>query len=181
MSNWKTLAKRMILDHSRFLAVEEHTVALPTGEVIPDWSWVVTPDFVNVLPVTREGQCICLRQTKYGLNGLSLALAGGYIENDESPLSTAQRELREETGYEATDWLPLGTYRVDPNRGVALGHLFMARDALFVGQQVSDDLEEQEILFLSPTQLQQALHQGQFQTFPWALLVSLALPHLFPT
>jgi hypothetical protein len=41
---WKTLSKKTILDHGRFLRVEEHQVELPDGQVIQDWAWVIIPN-----------------------------------------------------------------------------------------------------------------------------------------
>ena len=118
MQPWKTLSRRVVLDQGKFLIVENHAVELPDGRVIPEWPWVITPDYVNIVPVTDEGEFLCFRQTKYGVDGLSLAPIGGYIEPGENPLAAARRELLEETGYETSDWTGLGRYRVDGNRGV---------------------------------------------------------------
>jgi len=86
MKTWRTLSRRTVLDQGRFLRVELHEVALPDGQVIPDWSWVVTPEFVTVVAVTPDGRYLCFRQSKYSIEGDSLAPAGGYIEPGESPL-----------------------------------------------------------------------------------------------
>src|SRR5512139_728419 len=104
MQSWKTLSRRVILEHSKYLVVEEHAVELPDGRVIEDWPWLITPDFVNVVAVTEGGQFLCFRQTKYGIEGDSLAPVGGYLEPGEDPLVAAQRELLEETGYQAAEW-----------------------------------------------------------------------------
>jgi len=175
MESWKTLSRRVILDHSKFLVVEEHTVELPDGQIIHDWPWVITPDFVNVVAVTRDGLLLCFRQTKYGIEGTSLAPVGGYLEPGEAPLAAAQRELLEETGYEAAEWTDLGRYRVDANRGAGMAYFFLARQAHRVGEPDADDLEEQEMLLLTRDQMQAALDAGDFKLLPWATIVALAL------
>jgi len=58
MNSWKTLSRHVLLDHSKFLTVENHSVELPDGRVIDDWPWVITPDFINVLAVTKENEFI---------------------------------------------------------------------------------------------------------------------------
>ncbi len=90
-------------------------------------------------------------------------------------LSAAQRELGEETGYQAENWFNLGQYLVDPNRGIATGHLFLATGARQAVQPVQDDLEEQELIFLKRETLENALSNGKIQVLAWAATVALGL------
>lgn len=175
MQLWKTLSRRLILDTGKFLRVENHEVELPNGHVIPDWTWVITPDFVNVAAVTEQDEFICFRQTKYAVQGLTLAPVGGYIEPGEDPLLAAQRELMEEAGYSAKQWVSLGTYAVDGNRGAGTAHLYLALDAYPSTKKTSDDLEEQEMVLLTRDQVQQAVLDGSFKVVSWMALMAAAL------
>ena len=175
MKPWKTLNRRIILNHDKFLRVEAHTVALPDGQLITDWSWVVTPDFVNVVLVRTDGAFVCFRQTKYAVAGTSLAVVGGYLEPGEDPLASAQREVMEETGYAASAWHSLGPYAVDGNRGAGTAHLFLATGGRKVAEIDADDLEEQELLLLSQAEVKEALLRGEFKALAWATVVGLAL------
>ncbi len=172
---WKTLERKLILDHNRFLQVENHVVQLPDGQVIPDWAWVTIPDAVIVLARTVEKEFLCFRQTKYAVEGITLAPVGGMIEEGEPVLAAAQRELREETGYTATEWRYLGGYLLDPNRGVATMHLFLALNAQWAAEPIKDDLEDQVLLHLSQEELSVALMNGEFKIVSWTAVVSLAL------
>lgn len=175
MQAWKTRERTVVLHQPPYLRVENHTVELPDGRLIENWAWLVTPDFINVVAVTDEGQWIMFRQTKYAVQGTSLAPVGGYLEPGEDPLAAAQRELLEETGYAADEWLALGSFPIDGNRGAGVGHLFLARGARPVAAIHADDLEEQELLLLSRDEVAQALAQGEFKVMPWAANVALAL------
>lgn len=178
MKAWKTLARRTVLKMGKFLTVEEHTVELPDGRVISDWPWVITPDFINVLPVTDDNHFFCFRQTKYAAQGVTLAPVGGYLEPGEQPLAAAQRELMEETGCVAREWIDLGPFAMDGNRGVATANLFLALGARRVAQPNADDLEEQELVLLTRAEIDAALANGEFKVLPWAANVALALRRL---
>ncbi len=178
MPSFKTHQRKVILDQSPWLIIENHAVDLPNGNYVPDWPWIITPDYVNVLAQTSEGKFLCFRQTKYGLEGLTLAIVGGYLSSGESPLDAARRELLEETGYEAPEWVELGHYLVDPNRGVATGHLYLARQAELVTEPDADDVEEQELVQLSRSDLEEAFMKGEFKVLAWAATVAFALRFL---
>lgn len=175
---WKTLSRRTILKHSKYLTVESHTVELPDGQIISDWPWVITPDYINVLAMTEDNKFLCFRQTKYGIEGTSLAPVGGYLEPNEEPLVAAQRELLEETGYTASEWIDLGCYTISGNRGVGKAYLFLARGAYQVQDAHADDLEEQQLLQLTHPEIERALTTGEFKLLGWVTVVALALYHL---
>ena len=139
---------------------------------------MITPDYVNVVAVTEGGDFLCFRQTKYAVQGTSLAPVGGYLEAGENPLVAARRELLEETGHEASEWVTLGRYVVDGNRGAGTAHLFLARGARRVAHIDTDDLEDQELLSLDRSQVQAALAAGEFRVLAWVTAVALALLHV---
>jgi ADP-ribose pyrophosphatase len=176
MEYWKTLGRETVFKHPT-VVLQKHTVQTPNNKTIPDWIWIVLPDYVMVVAITPEHEFICFEQPKYGVDGTSLAPVGGYIDENESPLGAAKRELREETGYEASesDWFSLGQYRVDGNRGAGTAHFFIAQNVRKVTNTHSDDLEEQQLVRLNPEDLKQALVEGKFKVLPWAAIIALAL------
>lgn len=178
MQPWKTIERKLILEHSKYLTVENHTVELPDGTIIEDWPWIITPDFVNVIAVTTDHKFICFRQTKYAIDGMSIAPVGGYIDAGEDPLAAAKRELLEETGYQAPEWIHLGSFCLMPNRNQAVGYSYLACNAQFAKPPESDDLEEQELLLLDQTNLEQILLRGEIKVSSWANTVALALLHI---
>jgi ADP-ribose pyrophosphatase len=178
MKPWKMLSRQTILDRGKFLTVENHVIELPDGRIIDDWSWIRTPDFVLVVALTPDDKSLCFRQTKYAVDGLTLAPVGGYIEPGEDPLMAAKRELLEETGHQAEVWIFLGQYPVMANRGGGTGYLYLARDAHYVSEPQSDDLEQQELLFLDLDEVEQAIAEGDFNVITWTACVALALLHI---
>lgn len=175
---WETVSRKVILDHGKFLTVENHTVKLPNGQIIPDWAWLVIPSASIVLAVTENDKFLCFRQTKYAVEGTSLAPVGGMLEPNEEPIDAAKRELLEEMGYESSNWVNLGSHTLDPNRGIATMHLFLALNAKKVAEPNSDDLEDQELLFLSKSEIENALREGEFKILAWSAIVAMSLNYL---
>jgi ADP-ribose pyrophosphatase len=178
MKLWKTLSRVLALDHSKWLKVENHTIQLPDGKVLDQWPWVISPDFVNVLVQLDDKTFLIFRQTKYAVDGISLAPVGGYLDFGEDPLTCAKREMREELGCDAKEWIAFGSYAVDGNHGCGTAYLFLACGAYRVCDPIQDDLEEQEIVTLTTKELQTALFKGEFKVLSWSTTVAMALQYL---
>jgi 8-oxo-dGTP pyrophosphatase MutT (NUDIX family) len=175
MQPWKTRSREVLLQRTKWLTVEQHEVELPDGRVIPDWTWVITPEFVNVAAVTEAGEFVCFRQVKYATDGPTLSLCGGYIEPGEDPLEAAKRELLEETGYAAEEWIAFGRYPVDGNRGCGAAHAYLARGAKRVSDVDRDDLEEMQMLLMPREELRAALLRGECGLLSWSQSFAMAL------
>jgi ADP-ribose pyrophosphatase len=175
LESWKTIIRETALEICPYLKVEKHTIQLPNGQVVENWPWLVSPDFVNVVAITSENEYLCFRQTKYSIEGTSLAPVGGYVDPGEDPLAAAKRELLEETGYEARHWEQLGQFVVDGNRGNGNAHFFLAREAFPTAEIDADDLEEQVLLKLSRAEVEAAVARGAFKVLPWQAVMALAL------
>ncbi len=175
LRQWKTLSRKTILDHSKFLKIESHEIELPDGEIISDWPWVILHDAALILAQREDGEFLVFRQRKYAIDGISLAPVGGMLEPNEYPLEAAKRELLEETGYKSEKWVDFGSYLVDPNSNVGTMHLFLALDAKYVTEPNSDDLEDQDLLFLNQSELEKALEAGEFKVLAWTTVVALSL------
>jgi ADP-ribose pyrophosphatase len=180
MQSWKTLKRSVVYEHSKWLTVEDHTVQLPEGKKIDKWPWVISPDYVNVVPVDENDNILCFRQVKYAVDGVSLAPVGGYIDDDEAPLVCAKRELKEEMGCEASEWIALGSYPVDGNHGCGTAHLYLAKGVRKLYDPITDDLEEQELITLSVQEVREALLGGDFKALSWSTAVAMALLALEP-
>jgi len=178
MKQWKTLKKETILNHGKYLRVEEHTIKLPDGKIIEKWPWIISNDFVLVMPVTNKMTVFCFKQTKYAIKGTTLAPVAGMIDPGENPLSAAKREMEEEIGYKSDNWINLGSYIQCGNKGAGTGHLFIAKNIQKISKKKSDDLEEQKLIELNMNELKTELLKKKFKVGSWSLLFSLGLLYL---
>ncbi len=176
MKLWKTLSKQLVFEQSPWIKLEEHQIELPDGRMLDRWIWIDTPDFVIVVAVDEKDRFLVFKQTKYASPGVTLAPVGGYIQPGEDPLAAAKRELLEETGCAAEEWISLGSFMTDANRGNGRGHYFLAKNAHKTDQiALSDDLEEQRLLHFSAAELQEALEQNRVKIITWQAAFGMAL------
>ncbi|NLE84118.1 MAG: NUDIX hydrolase [Chloroflexi bacterium] len=176
MRCWKTNKRTQVFNQEPWIRLESHQIELPDGQKIDDWIWIDTPDFIIVVAQDYQRRFLVFEQTKYAAHGTTLAPVGGYIKDGEDPLAAAQRELLEETGYVAEEWIKLGSFMTDANRGNGRGHYFLALNAAYTDlTHVSDDLEEQELHLFTPEQLLSALLKNQVQIITWQAAFATAL------
>ena len=101
----------------------------------------------TVLALTADRQVYLVREFKYAVERETLELISGAIEEGESPLDAARRELREECGIEAERWIELGV--VDPFTSAirSPNYMFLALD-LTETERCPDDGELVEPILL---------------------------------
>jgi len=122
----------------RLLHVKCDRVALPGGGESTR-EYIVHPGAVVILPVFENGDVLLERQHRYPLHRDFIEFPAGKIDAGEDDLTCGKRELREETGYEARDWLHVTT--LYPCIGYANERLefYRARELVHVGHQRDAD------------------------------------------
>lgn len=89
------------------LHVQRHVVRLPDGSSGVR-EFIRHPGAVLVVPLFDDGRVLLERQYRYPLARAFVELPAGKKHPGEDALLTAQRELKEETGYSASRWTRLG-------------------------------------------------------------------------
>lgn len=105
-----------------------------------------TRDWVVVLPITPEGDVVFVRQYRFASEEITLEIPGGLSdESDGSMADAARRELREETGYDSSQIILLGTCRPNPAILNNTCHLFAALGAVRRHDQCLDAGEDIQV------------------------------------
>lgn len=89
---------------------------------------IEAPDWVNVIPLTADGQVLLIEQYRHGIEEITLEIPGGMVDGEESAHDAVRRELLEETGYTAREIVPLGRTRPNPAIQNNWMHHFLALD-----------------------------------------------------
>ena len=137
---WKTLRSRIAYENE-WLRLREDEVLRPDGQPGIYGVVEIRPS-VGVLAFNDKGEVAIVGQWRYTLGRYTYEIVrGGSADGETDMLGVARRELREETGFEATRWEELGA--VDVCNGVTtdVQHLFVANDLNFVGVD-QDPVEE---------------------------------------
>jgi ADP-ribose pyrophosphatase len=176
---WEVLGTRPLLDCSPWFRVLADDVLLPDGRRIDGFLRIEAPDFVIIFPMTDDGRVLVLRGYKHGPGRVMFQLPAGYMDRaNEAPLACAQRELMEETGYEADEWRSLGRLSVDGNRGMGHAHMFLARGLRAVAAPDSGDLETLIVQWLRLDEVHRLWRTGDFDNAAATAIIGLALDTL---
>jgi len=125
-----------------------------------DYWRLETTDWVNVVPVTRRGELILVRQERHGIEAPTLEIPGGMIDAGETPAAAALREMLEETGYRGETAEPLGWLHPNPAIQSNRLHMFLARDVVKVGDATPDPHEEVEVVTVPIAQARALVRSG---------------------
>lgn len=142
-----------------FIEVLKDTVLLPDGSMSTR-EYITHPGAVAMLAMLDNGNLVMERQFRYPLHREFIELPAGKIDDGEDILVTAQRELLEETGYVAGEWIHLTTAWPCIGYSDERMEYFLARGLKHVGSKL-DDGEFLEVFELSLDQAIEWIRLGK--------------------
>jgi len=119
------------------------------------------PDWVNVVAFTEQGDLLVVEQFRHGIDEATLEIPGGSCDPGEAPLESARRELREETGFEAAEWIPLGHCTPNPATLTNRCHTYLALGCRPVGTLELDAAEELRVWACAWSEWEGLLREGR--------------------
>jgi 8-oxo-dGDP phosphatase len=135
------------------------------------------PGAAVVVALDDEDRVLCLRQYRHAARRRFVELPAGLLDVDgEAPLEVARRELREEAGLEAGEWVELTSTYSSPGISSELMHFYLARDLAptdrgdFVPEHEEADMET---LWVDFEDLLAAALDGRLHDAPIVLAVLL--------
>lgn len=143
----------------KLLRVKCDTVSLPDGKVTTR-EYVEHNGAVMIIPLLDSGELVMERQFRYVLHRDCLEFPAGKIDPGEEPLATGRRELLEETGYVAREWIYLTTIHPTVAYSTERILVYLARGLAHRGGKL-DEGEFLEVLKLKPEALLDLVRSGE--------------------
>ena len=142
-----------------FLKVQRDAIRLPDGKPAVR-EFIRHPGAVVILPLFEDGSVLLERKFRYPLDQVFVEFPAGKIDAGEDHLECAKRELREETGYTASQWQFVCTI----HNAIAYSdehlELYLAR-GLQAGERKLDEGEFLDVFSMPLSELLEQVRQGK--------------------
>jgi 8-oxo-dGTP pyrophosphatase MutT (NUDIX family) len=156
---WKTLDVKQVYDN-QWIQVNHHTVLNPSGKEGIYGVVSFKNLAIGVVAVDENRNTFLVGQYRYTLNQYSWEIPEGGGPFGEEPLSTARRELLEETGLTATNWSLLSPIHTSNSVTDESGFLFLATE-LIQGESDPEETEELRVWKLPLAEAVSMVENGQ--------------------
>jgi ADP-ribose pyrophosphatase len=132
---------------------------IPNGKQY-EYHYVHTGGSAMVIPFTKDGNIIMVKQYRYLNRHFSIEFPAGGMKPGQDPTAIARKELIEETGFDGK-LENIGFF--NPYNGVTdeICHVFIARELFTSDRETKDEQEEFEILEFTPSEIEQKVTSNE--------------------
>ncbi len=138
---WTILGSEYVIE-TPYLRLRRDRIQLRSGAVVEDYFVRESRGFAVIFAQTPDGRVLLVRQYKHGVGAELLELPAGSIDEGETALECAGRELAEETGHVAVGLEHVATLMTDPTNSDSRLHLFAGTGARRLHEPNLDPTEE---------------------------------------
>ena len=139
INSWKILDSKYLHPNIRLDRCE-----LSNGHTL-DAHLLEYADEIMIFALTKNQEVVLIKQYRHGVQGAILELPGGSVDDGESPLEAAKRELMEETGYAGDAFIEIGCGSPNPAIYTNRIYSFLAMNVEQIGKQSAYDAEMVEV------------------------------------
>lgn len=156
---WRVLHTERVADCRVFDILARHSQQGDDGPTFTFFS-IESHSWVNIVPRTKSGELVMIRQFRHGKGGDVLEIPGGLIDPGEDPQRAAERELLEETGYRGRLRL-LGQANPNPALFTNTLYTYLAEDCEQVAEIDNDAVEETIVELVPEAELPARVQAGE--------------------
>lgn len=152
MKKFKKVKTKKTYQFGKWYRVDVDEVVTPSGAV-GEYNIVKQADFPVIIPIDEKGNIYFTKFHRYTTDFVSIELPAGHSDGDEI-LDAAKRELREETGLEASSWKKIGDIHIANGIAAITAIIFVAKNIKKVGSPI--EMEDESIDSILKLNLNQA-------------------------
>ena len=153
-------SNRAIFEAPQFRIIE-NTVDYGNG-LIKTRTDVYKNSGVSIFPVTDDFEIYLIKQYRYLHGKTVLEGIAGFIDEGESPLEAAKRELKEETGLKANSFKEISQVQVSASVIKASQYLFLAKN-LTKTASMPEETEKIELIKLPLNEAAEKVMEGEIE------------------
>jgi len=132
---------------------------------------------IVIVPLSETGEILLVEQFRHATGERLLEAPAGGVENNETPLQAASRELQEETGYAPGRLTTLGSFWIAPGWCNEYMHAYLATE-LTLSRLPQDEDEDVSVVSVAMNDVHGLIRQGRIQDAKSIAVLLMAL-HLF--
>jgi ADP-ribose pyrophosphatase len=155
LKKWKKLKE--VPYKTNFRKMSKVTFKLPNG-LVHDFDIVRGARVASILALTKQDKVIIAKQYRPGPDKVLYEMPAGMIDENESPIKAAARELLEETGYKGQLKLVGKSFSSAYRSGAS--YSFIAKNCVKVSEPKTDATEFIEVKLISIEQFKNNLKKG---------------------
>ena len=151
-----TIVQSERIHQGKVFSLMKETFILENG-IKTDMEIIRHPGASAIIPFLDEGTIILIRQYRHAIGRSIWEIPAGTLNENETPLMCAQRELTEETGYSSDVWHKLSEIIPVPGYSNEHIHLYAATNLTASTQNLDTD----EVIKIHSFKLEDALSMIQ--------------------
>jgi len=163
IKKWETLSEKLV---GNFKIFDLLWIKRRNEELNKEGEFVVlkSPQWVNIIPITTEGNVVLIEQYRHGTDEITLEVPGGLVEKGEEPRLAAERECLEETGFAGSEnAILLGENIPNPAFLTNTCHSFIWLGCKKVSGQKLDRHEDIKVIEVPLSQIKNYILEGKIK------------------
>lgn len=158
---WKKVGSKKLGAYRVYDVRSDTKISPRTGEQ-HDFYIIEAVNWVNVIPVTTEGKIVMVEQYRHGSDTVELEIPGGMMDPGESdPVSTAIRELAEETGYAGVNARLVGQIYPNPAIMNNVCYTVLVEECACTAKVCLDQTEDIRVKLVDPQDIPELIKCGR--------------------
>ncbi len=165
---WKLLDRKLVYDGSPYIEIYKDKIILPSNEIIEDYHKIKVNNAVMLLIQDSKKKLMIYEEYRHGIGKVSYTFPAGGIEKGETVYKASKRELLEETGFSAKKSNIVKKYIVSGSYKFSELYYVSMHELEKISNPIKKDMENPNIIWLSKTQVRDAVNKNKFLGLTYA-------------